>query len=56
MNAVSCGHSYDKTMAAQAEVTRVDGEQGQKFDLKAQVDADALARRISDATWQVWLI
>lgn len=36
-----------------AEVTRVDGEQGQKFDLKAQVDADALARRISDATWQV---
>ena len=46
---------------AQAEVISVDGKRGSKFDLKTQAEADALGRRIAQASLQVqphttWLI
>ena len=56
----SCMHCYlmhpfvELLAVTQAELVSVDGDRVKKFDVKAEADASALGKRISEATLQVW--
>ena len=50
-----CLHALHQQKAVtQAELISVDGGRVKKFDVKAETDANALGKRISEATLQVW--
>lgn len=44
----------EQKAVTQAELISVDGGTVKKFDVKAEGDASALGKRISEATLQVW--
>lgn len=44
----------EQSSVIQAELISVDGGKARKFDVKAEGDANALGKRISEASLQVW--